>query len=76
VKTYTAYIEWDPETQMYTGIVPEVAGVQTQAVSIEEVQANLKELLDLSFKETDETSTESDFFEFINFQPMDEFFEP
>jgi len=29
--TFTGYVEWDPETKLYVGIVPTVTGAHTQA---------------------------------------------
>lgn len=30
MRTFTAYLEWDPDTQLYVGIVPGVPGAHTQ----------------------------------------------
>lgn len=51
MKTYTAYIEWDPETNLYVGIVPSVPGAHTQAQTLDELQKNLKEVLELCLEE-------------------------
>ena len=42
--TFTAYVEWDPETSLYVGIVPGIPGAHTQAASLDELQKNLKEV--------------------------------
>jgi predicted RNase H-like HicB family nuclease len=47
VKTVTAYVEWNPETELYVGIVPGVPGAHTQAATLDELQSNLKEVLEL-----------------------------
>ena len=47
----TAYIERDPETNLYVGFVPGVPGAHTQAESLDELQANLKEVLELCLEE-------------------------
>ncbi len=49
--TFTAYIEWDPETSLYVGIVPGSPGAHTQAASLDELQKNLKEVLELALEE-------------------------
>lgn len=49
--TFTAYIEFDPDTQLYVGIVPGVPGAHTQAVTLDELQQNLKEVLELCLEE-------------------------
>ena len=46
MKTFTAYVEWDPETNLYVGIVPGVTGAHTQAASLDELRENLKEVLE------------------------------
>ncbi len=51
MKTFTAYVEWDPETNLYVGIVPGVTGAHTQAVSLDELRENLKEVLELCLEE-------------------------
>ena len=51
MKTFTAYVEWDPETKLYVGIVPGIPGAHTQAVSLDELQKNLKEVLELCLED-------------------------
>jgi predicted RNase H-like HicB family nuclease len=45
--TFTAYVEWDPETQLFVGIVPGISGAHTQGATLDELQQNLKEVLAL-----------------------------
>jgi predicted RNase H-like HicB family nuclease len=49
--TFTAYIEFDDETQLYVGIVPGVTGAHTQASSLDQLRANLQEVLALCLEE-------------------------
>ena len=51
MRTFTAYVEWDPETNLYVGIVPGIAGAHTQASSLDELRENLKEVLELCLEE-------------------------
>jgi predicted RNase H-like HicB family nuclease len=51
MRTFTAYVEWDPETNLYVGIVPGIAGAHTQAGSLDELRDNLKEVLELCLEE-------------------------
>jgi predicted RNase H-like HicB family nuclease len=51
MKTYTAYVEFDSETGLYVGIVPGVPGSHTQAATLDELQRNLKEVLELCLEE-------------------------
>ena len=55
MKTFSAYVERDPETNLYVGIVPSVPGAHTQAATLDELQANLKEVLELCLQEYDGT---------------------
>ena len=47
----TAYVEQDPETQLYVGIVPGLPGAHTQAASLDELRANLVEVIGLLLEE-------------------------
>ncbi len=51
MKTFTAYVEWDPETKLYVGIVPGIPGAHTQGATLDELQKNLKEVLELCLEE-------------------------
>jgi predicted RNase H-like HicB family nuclease len=51
MKIFTAYVEWDPQTNLYVGIVPGIAGAHTQAGSLDELRANLKVVLELCLEE-------------------------
>ena len=39
---FTAYIEWDSETNLYVGIVPGIPGAHSQGATLDELQGNLK----------------------------------
>ena len=54
MKTFSAYVEWDPDTKLYVGIVPGIPGAHTQGASLDELQTNLKEVLELCLQEYDE----------------------
>lgn len=51
MRTFSAYVEWDPETKLYVGIVPGILGAHTQATTLDELQKNLKEVLELCLEE-------------------------
>ena len=51
MKTVTAYVEWDPETKLYVGVVPGVPGAHTQGATLDELRDNLKEVLALCIEE-------------------------
>jgi predicted RNase H-like HicB family nuclease len=48
-----AYIERDAETGLYVAIIPGIPGAHTQAESLDELQKNLKEVLELCLGEMD-----------------------
>jgi len=47
----TGYIEKDPETGLYVAIVPGIPGAYTQAETLDELQKNLKEVVELCLEE-------------------------
>ena len=47
MKTYSAYVEWDEESKLYIGVVPGIPDAHTQAATLDELQRNLKEVLEL-----------------------------
>ncbi|HUV42031.1 MAG TPA: type II toxin-antitoxin system HicB family antitoxin [Sedimentisphaerales bacterium] len=49
----TGYIEKDPETGLYIGIVPAIPGAHTQAKTLDELTDNLKEVVELCLEEMD-----------------------
>lgn len=49
--TLTAYIELDEDTGLYVGTVPGIPGARTQAASLDELRANLQEVLELCLEE-------------------------
>jgi len=51
MRSFTAYIEWDRETKLYVGIVPGIPGAHTQGATLDELQRNLREVLELCLKE-------------------------
>lgn len=51
MNTFTAYIEFDPETQLYVGTIPSIPGAHSQGVTLDELQYNLREVLELCLEE-------------------------
>ena len=71
MKTFTAYIEWDPETKLYVGTVPCVPGAHTQGASLDELHNNLKEVLELCLEEVKEADEGADFPQFFGLQQIE-----
>ncbi len=53
MRTFTAYVELDPESGLYVGIIPGVPGAHSQAESLDEPKRSLAEVLELCLEEYD-----------------------
>ena len=71
MKTFTAYIERDPETELYVGIVPGIPGAHTQGASLDELHKNLKEVLELCLEEAREAGEATEFPQFFGLQQIE-----
>lgn len=71
MKTFTAYIEWDPESKLYIGIIPSVHGAHTQGATLDELHKNLKEVLELCLEDAKERGEATDFPEFFGLQQIE-----
>ena len=60
VKAFTAVIERCPDTGLYVGYVPGFAGAHSQGESIDELQKNLREVIEMLL-EDGEPQLESEF---------------
>ena len=49
--TFTAYVEWDEEVQLFVASVSGIRGAHTQAATLDELQDNLREVLELLAEE-------------------------
>jgi len=47
IYNFVAYVEKDPESQLYIGYIPNLPGAHTQAITLDELYANLKEVTSL-----------------------------
>jgi len=45
MRTYTAVIEYCPDTRLYVGYVPGFRGAHSQGATLDELQANLREVI-------------------------------
>jgi predicted RNase H-like HicB family nuclease len=60
MRTFTAVVERDPDTGLYVGYVPGFPGAHTQAETLDELDQNLREVIELLF-EDGEPSLEGEF---------------
>ena len=51
MRTYTAVVERDPETGLYVGHIPGRPGADSQGDTLDELQANLREVVALLLEE-------------------------
>ena len=51
MKAYTAVVEQCPDTGLYVGYVPGFPGAHSQAESLDELNANLKEVVEMLLEE-------------------------
>lgn len=47
MKTFTAVIEKDPDTGLYVGYVPGFPGAHSQAETLDELNENLREVIEM-----------------------------
>jgi predicted RNase H-like HicB family nuclease len=55
MRTYTAVIERCPDTDLYVGYVPGFPGAHSQATSLDELHANLEEVIQMLLEDGDPT---------------------
>ena len=71
MKTFAAYVEWDPQTRLYVGIVPGIPGAHTQAASLDELNVNLKEVLELCLEGATRDGDVADLPHFVGLQQIE-----
>ena len=59
-RTFTAVIERDTDTGLYVGFVPGLPGAHTQGETLDELNANLKEVVEMLL-EDGEVNVEAEF---------------
>ena len=57
MKVFTAIIEKDKETNLYVGYVPNFVGAHSQGETLDELQANLREVIEMLLEDEDITFT-------------------
>jgi len=60
VRTFTAIVEKCPDTGLYVGYVPGFPGAHTQAATLDELQNNLREVIEMLL-EDGEPALETEF---------------
>ena len=64
-QTFTAIIEFDAESGMYIGSVPQLPGAFTQGATLDELRKNLIEVIELVLEEMSANGEHPDFAEIV-----------
>lgn len=57
MKTFTAVVEKCPDTDLYVGYVPGFPGAHTQAATLDELQVNLREVIEMLLSDSPATAS-------------------
>jgi len=57
MKKFTAVVERDPDTALYVGYVPGFPGAHSQAETLDELQTNLHEVIEMLLENDNPTFT-------------------
>ncbi|OIO33967.1 MAG: type II toxin-antitoxin system HicB family antitoxin [Candidatus Hydrogenedentes bacterium CG07_land_8_20_14_0_80_42_17] len=66
----TGYVEKDSDTGLYVAVVPGIHGAHTQAETLDELQKNLKEVVELCLEEMD-SEAKKQLPEFVGIQQIE-----
>ena len=69
-RVFTAYIEFDPSTQLYAGTIPGLAGAHSQGATLDELQRNLQEVVELILEELEARGEAPDVDPFVGIQQI------
>ena len=69
-RTFTAYVEYDPETKLYVGTVPGLPGGHSKGDTLDELQRNLKEVIGLILEERESEGEQVEVEPFVGIQQI------
>jgi len=69
-RTFTAYVEYDPETKLYVGTVPGLPGGHSLGDTLDELQRNLKEVIGLILEERESEGEQVEVEPFVGIQQI------
>lgn len=55
MRTYTIVVERDPDTSLFVGYVPGFPGAHSQAASLDELQDNMREVIEMLLEDGEPT---------------------
>ena len=61
MKTFAAVVEKCPDTNLYVGYVPGFPGAHSQAETLDELQGNLREVIEILLDDDGEPTLEAEF---------------
>jgi predicted RNase H-like HicB family nuclease len=68
--TLTAYIEFDPDTNLFVGTIPSLPGAHTQGATLDELNQNLREVIELCLEEAKSRGEQVEFSAFVGIQQI------
>lgn len=69
-QTFTALVEFDAESGMYIGSIPQLPGAFTQGATLDELRANLVEAIELVLEDMAANGEQLEFAEVIGIQQV------
>jgi len=69
-RTFTAYVEFYPDTNLYVGTVPGLPGAHSQGATLDELQPDLREVLELIIAEKTARGETLDLQPFVGIQQI------
>jgi len=51
MKSFMAFVQWDADSKLYVGLVPGIPGAHSQGATLDELQLNLQEVVELCLEE-------------------------
>lgn len=51
MKSFMAFVQWDADSKLYVGLVPGISGAHSQGATLDELQLNLQEVVELCLEE-------------------------
>lgn len=69
-QVFTAYIEYDSDTGLYVGTVPGLPGAHSQGANLDELQQNLKEVIELVLEEQQQHGETVEISPFVGIQQI------
>jgi len=69
-RTFTAYIEFDPLSKLYVGSIPGLAGGHSQGATLDELQHNLREVVELILEERESKGEKVEIQPFVGIQQI------